>query len=272
MSIFGIWAPNQGDEGKKKSSLPASPSPSKALPFGGKPPPQHLLPGPVAPPKKGLLANFSIFAPKALPQEEAAQAEAKRSEKPKSMIDALVPESSRGGMYEAAPEVFRRGAPDPESRPERAPMSRQVYGWELPTPEEFARKLPSMFNLDLVWNDARSQRMLPWFRDAARYASRSGEPAVLPLVPVGPVDDFDVLGYFFGIPRHVMDSYLQGLSPTQEVSALNAFWNEILWPLFDMTTAAFELLKPEDLPGWFRLDIGAYDPGLIELQYLEADR
>jgi len=261
MGVFDIWRPDP----EKAKEKPKEKAPPFALPHGEAP--KHFLPGPPAakePEKpKTVKELFSVFAPK----------EEKKSDKPpaKSLIDALIPESERGGIYYGSTETYR--PPEAEYGRRAAPRpSRRTYGWDLPSPEEFARRLPSMFNLDLVWDDVRSQRHLSWFEQEARNASYGGNPPALSLVPVAPTDDPEILGYAFGVPREVMDSYLQGVPTDQEVYAVNAFWDEILWPLFDMLTPAFELVKPEDLPGWFRLDTGQHDPGVIELQYLEAGR
>jgi hypothetical protein len=265
MGIFDIWRPDP-EKGKEKPKAAAAPF---ALPHGEAP--KHFLPGPAAEPQKPAPKTvkevFAIFAP----TEEKKKAEAEKP-KAKSLMDALIPEEERGGIYHGR-DVFRHGPEAQESAYHAPPApTRKVYGWTFPAPEEFADRLPSMFNLELLWDDVQSQRRLPWFEREARTAFQTGNPPALSLVPVAPANDPEVLGYAFGVPRHVMDAYLQDVSPAQEVAAVNAFWDEILWPLFGMITPAFELVKPEDLPGWFRLDVGQHDPGVIELQYLEANR
>lgn len=266
MGLFDIWKPKPEDE-KGKPKAPPSNAPPHALPHKSEQ--VHALPGPapVQAPKKA--DPFAMYAPKEPKNVEAP----KVIERPKSLMDAMVPQEERGAMYHRRPEpeIYRR-SPEPEimerpAPPQRPPPARRrIREWTPPSPEEFASRLDQMFNLRQVFEEARRQS------SGLSSVTDSRDAVVIPLVPIAPSGDVDILGYFFGVPRETIDSYLEGVGPDQEVAAMNDLWDEIFWPLFDMTTAAFEIVKPEDLQGWFRLNTGVVDSRVIELQYLSFAR
>jgi hypothetical protein len=237
MGLFEIWRPKSQEE---KPRLPALPGPAEE--------PRHALPAPgTAPPKKD---PFEIFAPKKEPAPPVSPTPS--GPRPRSLMEAMVPEVERGAIY-------RQPAPAPvhaERAPE--PVRIQRKSWQLPSPEEFSERLSQIFDLDAI------------FAKIKRGPTFHGEGYEgISLVPVAPVDDVDLLGDFFGIPHAVIGSYTE-VPPEREVTASAQLWDETLWPMFDMTTEAFEILKPRHLLGWFQLGPGAKEPRIIELQYIEG--
>lgn len=168
-----------------------------------------------------------------------------------SLMDFMAPE--RSGIYQEERPTFE-GVP--LLRPEAPRSSIRKPFWNLPSPEELSRRLEQIFDLRQIF-------------EVARGASRRGRALATTLVPVASVDDYDTLAAFFGIPGSVIDAYVL-VAPELEVEAQAALWDEVFWPLFDMTTAAFEILKTGDLSGWFQLNLGLQDSRIIELQYIET--
>lgn len=262
MGLFDIWKPKPDPEKEEKGRLkPHSP----ALPYKSEQ--VHALPGPApaqAPKPIAKVDPFARFAPKEPPKAE----QARPTERPRSLIDAMVPEGERGSMYRRSPEqeIFERQAAPPPPRvqesfrPQAAPV-RRTRGWTLPTPEDFSERLPDLFNLDGIFKKVRKDGS-EW--DRTRHAPGVG--FTTSVASIGSLSDIDTLAQFFGVPRDVVDSYLEGVPPDQEVAAMGALWDDIFWPLVEMTTVAFQLVKPDDLDGLFIL--GSESLGPLEVVIL----
>lgn len=191
-----------------------------------------------APPSKmpaeegSMMDLFSDWTP------EARRAEADRLRNA-PLWAAVVPRGEEGSLYRSS-EVK-----PPDRQPivrQAPPQTRNPYDQEA-----FAKLLPKMFFLDALFDEVHGIRSTAAWRRAVEDSAHTGEPADVNLGEV----NFESL---FGVSEDTAED--------EETDSL----------LIGMLTAAFEIAKPEEFPGWFQLkwaDIG--DPR-VELAYREVKR
>lgn len=230
--------------------IPAGPKPGAfANPFEILAPPTPS-PGGLVPAKPGTPSAFEMIAPR-----EAPSLPVVRIEPPKRPVEPLMP----GFDILRAPER-------PPARERRAPTGhpRDVIDWRMPTAEELAAQFASMPHMSELFRSLRAVRHHPEFKNKLRQASRTRKEFVdQPLVLIGP--EPEDLAKNLDIPPEVVDVYRD--RRTGEFRP--EIWDELFAPMFESVTQAMELIKPEDLPGWFAIH---YDPNddLWWFSYLET--
>lgn len=140
----------------------------------------------------------------------------------------------------------------------------------LPTPEQMAAHLRGQVDVDAAMRTVAVARQSPdWSQSIAERAAQ-GMPVLLQIQPVVTREVFTDLSTFLGVPFSVFESYLSGARTEEEQEAAFQRWvNEVVLPLSDVVSEAFELMKPREFPGWFSV---AFDPGTGTwwLYYVEA--
>lgn len=188
-------------------------------------------------------------------------------ERKRELWEFIVPESERQDPYFDYGKVFEvlrptRGAerPRPEAGPGPAYARRE--GAPPPPPQESRRAArgregpPTVdprnwFDTQAIWEAARRVRADSRFRP--------GSPVALVQVAPASRDEAaraaDLIS-FFRIPRQEVDRY-QGAR----------IWSDLLHPLLDEMSYAFNTAKPQDLPGQFAFQSGK--DGSFWLAYME---
>lgn len=279
-SLFDVFA-------KPSTQLPALPS----QPGGITPTPQEKssvvdifrpkphLPAKVEPGKKEISLP-EVFAPK-LPSRAQGVPPEKAVEW--GTIIPSPPPQQIAPVSEVVREVFRPTSPPPPKyvfvRPSEPPQVEAKRGyemivapqkrleWQLPTVEQLAEHFRRTNNLGAMWDYIRSVRGSLDFKKDQLIASWRGDPMVVPLDPVVFKEKFTDFANFYGIPWAVMETYLNA-PPEHEKEAEDALFADVISPLNVMVPEAFEMLKPQDIPGFF--NVSFMDPsGQYYLFYVE---
>lgn len=232
--------PSLIDVFRPKTQLPAKPAPAKkeiSLPEVLAP----KLPARPRPPEKAV--EWTALIPRETPEEAKPLSEVART--------AFKPRDLPPPKY-----VFIQPSAPPEVEAKRAyelvvaPQTRAE--WKLPTREELADHFRKTNDLEAMWNFIRDVRSNPAFKKDQVVASWRGDPMLVPLDPVVYKEKFTDFANFYGIPWGVMQMYLS-VPPEQADVAEEALWTDVLSPLNAMVPEAFELLKPQDIPGFFNV-------------------
>lgn len=215
---------------------------------------------PAGPPSPGTFANpFDLLAP---PGREPGMVLYAPPAAP-AFFDVQSPPGPRMPETTPAWDVLAPAPPAVVPAPRGRTAGRRP-SWMLPTPEEFASRLRATLDLGRIFSQIRATRKGAEFqRDLRRFGTR-GLPALLPIMPVADQDLEADFARFFGIPGDVLDTY------EHRGTMDSAIWDQLFWPLFDILGEAFEIEKPEDLPGWFALEPDA-ESDEWWLAYLEAE-
>lgn len=278
--IFDFFSKKKKPEQKSlldvfsKPTLPALPSPGGGIIPAPKPEkrsvadvfrPKPKLPARTEPSQRGVSLP-EVFSPK-LPAVPEAAPRQKETVPWKELIPAPAQEEAKP-VSEVARTVFKPEAPPPTKyvfiRPSAPPeiSPRRPYGmivsperrldWKLPTPEELAQHFRKTNNLDAMWDYIRQVRAHPEFKKDQLIASWRGAPIEVPLDPVVYREKYTDFANFYGIPWAVIENYLN-VPPEQERQAEEALWIDVLSPLNIMIPETFEMLKPDDIPGFFNV-------------------
>lgn len=146
-------------------------------------------------------------------------------------------------------EVFAQEAP----RPPQIPSAQSPYGWatpfqrkvpltpqiDTPTPQEIFQII-QQWPLDGIWEVVRQDR-----HSQAFYKAKAMAVDVLAGAGKEPAE-WD-LAELFGIPVRQVDEFVHH-------RGRDAFFAEILYPIFDQVTKIMGQFKPVDIPGQFFLD------------------
>lgn len=152
---------------------------------------------------------------------------------------------------------------EPPALPTRPPQGeRRRINWRLPSAEELMDRLKPA-TLHRLFSSVRAGRHTGDFKRALRDAAREGGSAGLFLGHLAGAEDLGPLADYFGVPYEVLDTY------ENRGVVRDAIWDELFFPLFETLTEAFEIAKPEDLPGWFAVDWDA-EANMWSLVYMEA--
>jgi len=240
-------------------------------------------PAPAAPPRPPPATMYPVPVPQ--PPEEAAPQRPggpRVPTPPASMVPAAPPrapgpwETMFGPVAEQQPSAAAFFAPFPptsrESRPSAAPpppfarppsppfaqppMQPQVPSpiyqrpmppalaqMDLPSVQEVAQLIYHTWPLEEIWGIARAERQRPAF-------AQSGVIHVDQIAGFRPGAVEYELGEDLGLPPWFIEQYL-----SHGRAGFEALWNQIFAPMFQIVTAAFDGLKPDDLPGKFGIDI-----------------
>lgn len=224
---------------EKKSLSPYTPSESKK-PLIEYVFPKHVLPKKVKVEEKkkavdpGKLAIFKtdIIKPKELKEQ------AEKEVKPPARYVFLEPS--------APPVVY-----PPRSRRSVLP-ERKTLEWRIPYAREMAAHFAETLDLGSIFEEVQELRSTPEFKHDQISHAKRGLPMMIPLVEVTYMEPLIDLANFYGIPWAVVESYFPDERTLEEEEEANErFWHEVISPLNDRVTDAFEILKPPDLPGFF---------------------
>lgn len=287
--IFDIFRPKKEEpedpEKKKRKGIreafrafaPKAPpvTPTPAVPMGPVqrlpgPAEQPLIPGvpaapaprPKEPPRVLAPARpFEVFKrpPKAKPA--AAPTPKKRKElfevmvppevvkaqevEPEAPFAIFAPPAARPA---AAPGVPPEPGVPPGYRPVRRPFGPKI-GWQMPTQDQMVQRILTLFHpVQRLFRDVGAWREGSDFRQEVQKGSLRGEPGrmFLDLVTQKRETLYHELSEFFDIPWDVFEYYWQ-------IGDEQALWKDVLFPMFDLFTTAFDTLKPPDISGWFEL-------------------
>lgn len=272
-SLFDVFAPGSGAMIPAPSSgLPAAPKEEKKSIFAfldpkSKPPAQlpAQLPAQVEPKKKGL-SIFDVLKPKAvIPVQEppppapsqpmAAWAEmfpvqAEPEPPPSAMFEKIMRTEEPPPKY-----VFIAPSSPPELKPKRpyslpAPSTAPVVEWTIPDARQLAEHFRQTMDLPAMWNMIREVRAHPEFRNDMLAHYWKGIPMIVPVDPIVFREKYTDFANFYGIPWGVIQMYLDVPEAYYRMGE-EAVWKNVLSPLNATLPDAFEILKPDDLPGFF---------------------
>ncbi len=107
-------------------------------------------------------------------------------------------------------------------------------------------------NLPAIWDMIRETRSLPEFREDQLKYYKYGVPMIIPVDPVVYREFYTDFANFYGVPWNVVSEYMS-VPSNQQKAADEALWNNVFSPLNAMVPEAFEILKPQDIPGFFNV-------------------
>ena len=137
------------------------------------------------------------------------------------------------------------------------PMPPALAQMDLPSVQEVAQMLYETWPLEELWGLARTERGRPAF-------AQSGLAHVDQVAGFQPGSLEYELGEDLGLPPWFIEQYL-----SHGRAGFEALWNQVFTPMFQIVTAAFDGLKPADLPGKFGIDI---DPQGTRADLLYSER
>lgn len=217
---------------KPETRLPAKPKPtgmapyevfSKVIPFPGARPPAEKKPMELVVPSF-MEEEFSV------PTEAVEKVFAPREEEPPKYVfvqPSKIFESARPGGELIVPGVS------------------PVMGFRIPTPPELADHFRKTMELPGLFDEVRRIRSTPEFINDQLRSYERGEPGLVPVDPVVYRETYTDFSKFYGIPWSLIDSFLSRPAGEEEL------WTNVIAPLNSMVADAFEILKPEDIPGFF---------------------
>jgi hypothetical protein len=241
--------------------------------------PKPHLPAKAEPGKKEISLP-DVFAPKlparaeALPPEKAVEWGTlipSTPPQPLTPVSEVVREVFRPPAPASAKYVFMRPSEPPQVEAKRSyemiAVPQKRLEWQLPTVEQLAEHFRRTNNLEAMWDFIRTTRSSLEFKKDQLIASWRGDPMIVPLDPVVYKEKFTDFANFYGIPWAVMETYLN-VAPEHEKTAEDALFADVISPLNVMVPEAFEMLKPQDIPGFF--NVSFMDPtGQYYLFYVE---
>lgn len=275
---------------------PPGPAPSFFEVFKPKPQyPAPLEPPPAAPPEPprgGILRMFEAFAPApvrpeaglpAIPEEppptepvvweEMFGAPSLPEEPP--ITTMFIPPTAEQQLPVPVPTPPSAPIPRPGEWPRhtfiRIPKLPGVVGqWTPPSPQELAEHLKTIFLLDAIFPEVSAVRSTPdWGQKLIEHTSR-GQPMAHRIDPVVYQNLYTDFAKLFNIPWEVVEGYIGHARTKGELAkATEVFMEDQVMPLIDRLVEAFEILKPQDLPGWFSVDYD-HEKGTWYLYYIET--
>ena len=270
--IFDFWKKKKKEPEQKavlevfRPGLPALPAPP-SLPVPAKPPkrpvfevfrPETRLPAKPTP--AGTMAPHEVFSRKELIPLPGTKPPAEK--KPMELVVPSFMEEEFSVPTEAVEKVF---APPREEEPLKyvfvqpsrtlepaapggeliVPGVSPIMGFRIPTPPELADHFRKTLELPALFDEVRRIRSTQEFVNSQLASYDRGEPALIPLDPVVYREMYTDFSKFYGIPWSLMDSFLSRPTGAEEL------WTHVIAPLNSMVADAFEILKPEDIPGFF---------------------
>lgn len=185
--------------------------------------------------------------------------------RPKPKARPLWEVIAKGEEKKPEGEVFEVFSATP--RAPTIPSARDPYAWataragrvpltpgvDAPTTDELYHAI-QLWPLDFVWDMVRSERQKFSFQKA-------GAMAIDAVAGAGERPAEWEIAEMFNIPLRQAEEFIRN-------RGRDAFYAEILYPVFDQVTQVFSQIKPVDIPGEFFLD---WDPTgkVIELIYAE---
>lgn len=245
--------------------LPALPKKQKKSFFSRFLPPVPTLPSEVAPKKASDI--FDVIVRETKPADQPAPTPSQPMTQWAEMFSGQE-EPPIGGMFEKmAPAEEPEPPPpkyvliNPSTPPEKtivrpnwlpAPSTAPVMEWKLPSVNELAEYFQSTMNLPAIWDSIRGIRSTPEFKKDQLIYLWQGTPMMIPIDPVVYQEKYTDWGNFYGIPWGVIQMYVDVPREYQKAGD-EALWNNVLSPLNATLPEAFELLKPDDIPGFFNV-------------------
>lgn len=263
LDIFGPEAEKQ-----KEPSLHALPAPKGSLLPAPRPEERGLVQRPEGGTlKEKLLSILDIFGPSegketSLPVvfEEKAQP---LTEAEKAPWDVMFEPSAE----EEAPafEMFQPPSPS-EGRFPKYQFVRQGIpavpyegtDWGFPDVQQMAEHISGLINLDRVFMELGESRSTDGYQERLADAAFRGIPLYTPISIIDNKNFYTDFSEFYGIPWQLVE----------QVRSPEDFKREFLAPLGAILTEAFEMVKPEYLPGFFTVDYNSQD-GKYWLYYVE---
>lgn len=259
------------------AETPGLPAPEARPGLPAPPPSGGLIPRPERLPMfealrpkegEGLLVRYlppkTIFAPLAPP-------EAPPQEPPQQ--PSLWPALFAGEEPQATvPEMFSFAAPQ-EAPPEEAlyepaelrwlpgepvPLWRVSSPWRMPTTMELVDRIREKWDLLELWDFVLLQTDYPAWREMVADSAHTGEAARLEIDLVAEYGDpYDSLSQLLGVPESVPVLYFRDARNNVEAEAAGElYYSEVIGPMLDRFSKAFDVLKPVSLRGWFDISPG----------------
>lgn len=241
--MSGFW-----DVFKKNKPIPGLPAPKET----------QLSPYQPSQPKKALIEYIfpkSVLPPKLMEQKKKSEPKPLTFLKEAFKPGELKKQASKG--KETPPRyVFLEPSAPPEVYPPRAralPSASQAQKeWSLPSVEELADHLNRTLDLDAIFRDLKTIRSSPDFKKDQVRLAKQGLPMMIPVERIVYQESYTDFFSFYGIPWSVFESYTSwAKTPKEEIEADKNLWLQVIMPLNDLVTDAFEFLKPDKLPGFF---------------------
>jgi hypothetical protein len=263
LDIFGPEAEKQ-----KEPSLHALPAPKGSLLPALRPEERGLIQRPEQRTlKEKFLSIFDVFGPSegkesSLPVlfEEKAQP---LTESEKQPWDVMFQPSAEEEA--AAFEMFQPSSPS-EGRFPKYQFVRQGIPavpyegteWGFPDVQQMAEHISGLINLDRVFMELGESRSTEGYQERLADAAFRGIPLYTPISIIDNKNFYTDFSEFYGIPWQLVE----------QVRSPEDFKREFLAPLGAILTEAFEMVKPEYLPGFFTVDYNSQD-GKYWLYYVE---
>jgi hypothetical protein len=113
--------------------------------------------------------------------------------------------------------------------------------------------------LDNIFKELEETRKTSEWGQMLLDQARRGKALAVPIDPVVHRNFYTDFAKLFNIPWDLIQEYI-GQARTQEEldGATQALMNDVISPHLAALTEAFDILKPQELPGWFSVD---YDQG-----------
>lgn len=235
---------------KEKKEFPALPAPKSSLPAVRK------TEGALTELKKEKLKEkiLSLFMPP-LPEVK----ETRRAVAPEAPWEVMFSKSKdQPALYEEIPA--ERTEPISRHQFIDTGLKRIPYGgpWEAPDIQTMVDHLSEKVDLESVFQNLLENRSMPYYQDVLAEAAFRGIPLYVPISIIDDKNFFTDFADFYGIPWSVVE----------RMSSPEEFFVKVLSPLSIVLTEAFEVLKPDGLPGFFTVDHNGTD-GHYWLYYVE---
>jgi hypothetical protein len=250
LDIFDVFGPKP----EKKRELPGLPAPKEQLPSVR----EERLPAQKKKEslKEQLLSIFDVFGPRKEEMLPAERVEKKESPKEAPWEMMFEPSAEEKPIF----EVYQ-----PEEKPKYkfvhsgiARIPYEAENWNFPSsPEEMASYISGRLDVQAIFRELGESRETPGYQDLlAEYAFR-GLPLYTPIIEIDPRNYYTDFAEFYSIPWSIVERYPEEIFRKEIVQPLNMFLSE-----------AFEIMKPEYLPGFFTVDMDG-ETGKHWLYYVE---
>jgi len=159
--------------------------------------------------------------------------------------------------------------PPPAAAPAPQKKVRRKSGpWSMPSREEWVRWIQITFNLDKLWKYLRDERNSEYWIE-----NQLNEEVASAPVETWADLDWDTAFAYLGVPESAYGPYLDKIAEEDEKygyadEAWQDFNDNFLGPLSLAISNAFEIIQPDDIPGYFILDDDG-DTGTWGLIYYE---
>lgn len=165
---------------------------------------------------------------------EAEEAKQRTPAAPERMFDPFTPAP-------ASPPFHFPVTPTPKTPRPFMPQGSYLPGPQiLPSVPEMAEFIQSYWPLDAIWDV---------IRDARRSGLFQRHGGILAVDRLGGSDPREIIEYelaeHLGLDNALINDY------QRRGTLRSALWSEILYPMFDLVGQAFQIAKPQDLPGYF---------------------